>query len=134
MSAGAGAPLAGVNVAFRHEPYDWSDADHLRSRLQDLPGAALCAVSSEGGLFEYASDDVVVANLRVLHESTTAETIVVGSATREGNLARASRVATGIATQPRTLDAFAAIARQGGWNVSRVIARPFSYHVSLRKT
>jgi len=127
------APLAGVNVAFRHEPYDWSDADHLRSRLRDMPGADLCAVSSEGGLFEYGSDDVVVANLRVLHESTTTETIVVGSATREGNPVRASQVATHILTRPRTLDAFAAIVREGGWNISRVIARPFSYHVSLHK-
>jgi len=98
-----------------------------------MPGAALCAVSSEGGLFEYASDDAVVANLRALHEGTASETIVVGSATREGHPARASQEATGIPTRPRTLDAFAAIARHGGWNVGRVIARPFSYHVSLRK-
>jgi len=128
-----GAPLAGVNVAFRHEEYDWSDADHLRARLQDIPGGPLCAVSSEGGLFEYGSDDAVVANLRALHESTARETIVVGSATREGKPARASQTATGIPTQPRTLDAFAAIARHGGWSVSRVIARPFSYHVFLNK-
>jgi len=128
-----GAPLAGVNVAFRHAQYDWSDGDQLRSLLQDLPGAALCAVSSEGGLFEYASDDAVVANLRALHEGTASETIVVGSATREGNLTRASQAATGIPTRPRTLDAFAAIARHGGWIIGRVIARPFSYHVSLHK-
>src|SRR5262249_40729665 len=32
-----GAPLAGVTVEFRHEPYDWSDADHLLSLLQNLP-------------------------------------------------------------------------------------------------
>jgi hypothetical protein len=128
-----GAPLAGVNVAFRHELYDWSDANRLVSLLQDTLAATSCAVSSEGGLFEYASDDAVVANLRALHECTPRETIVVGSATREGNLARASQMATGIPTRPRTLDAFAAIARQGGWNVGRVIARPFSYHLSLHK-
>ena len=128
-----GAPLAGVNVAFRHEQYDWSDADQLRSLLQDMPGAALRAVSSEGGLFEYASVDAVVANLRALHEGTASETIVVGSATRQGDPARASQAATGIPTRSRTLDVFAAIARHGGWNVGRVIARPFSYHVSLHK-
>jgi hypothetical protein len=127
------APLAGVNVAFRHEQYDWSDADQLRSRLQDMPRTALCAVSSEGGLFEYGSDDAVVANLQALHEGTARDTIVVGSATREGHPARASQVATGITTRLRTLDGFAAIVRRGGWHITRVIARPFSYHVSLHK-
>jgi hypothetical protein len=128
-----GAPLAGVDVAFRHELYNWSDANRLVSLLQDVPASASCAVSSEGGLFEYASDDDVVANLRVFHECTPKETIVVGSATREGNLSRASRAATGIPTRARSLDAFTAVARDGGWKVSRVITRPFSYHLSLHK-
>jgi hypothetical protein len=128
-----GAPLAGMNLAFRHELYDWSDANRLASLLKDTPAATSCAVSSEGGLFEYASDDDVVANLRALHECTPTETTVVGSATREGYLARASRAATGIPTRPRTLDAFSAVARDGGWKVDRVIARPFSYHLSLHK-
>src|SRR5262249_35682799 len=74
-----GAPLTGVSVAFRHELYDWSDPNRLLSLLQDLPAATSCAVSSEGGLFEYGSDDAVVANLRALHEYTPEETIVVGS-------------------------------------------------------
>jgi hypothetical protein len=128
-----GAPLAGVSVAFRHEPYDWSDADQLQPLLRQVRAEALCAVSSEGGLFEYASDDAIVANLRVLHEGTPQDTVVVGSATREGNPGRASQIGTGISTRPRTLDAFTAIVRRGGWNVGSVIARPFSYHVSLHK-
>jgi len=127
------APLAGVTVAFRHEPYDWSDADQLRPRLREVRAEAMCAVSSEGGLFEYASDDAMVANLRALHEDMPQDTVVVGSATREGNPVRASQVGTGISTRPRTLDAFTAIVRRGGWDVGSVIARPFSYHVSLQK-
>lgn len=127
------APLAGVRIAFRHELYDWSDADRLRLLLRDVRAEALCAVSSEGGLFEYASDDAIVANLRVLHDGTPEDTVIVGSATREGNPVHASQVGTGISTRPRTLDAFTAIVRRGGWNVGSAIARPFSYHVSLHK-
>ena len=128
-----GAPLDGVAVAFRHEPYDWSNTRPLLAILRDVRPDALCAVSSEGGLFEYASDDAIVANLQALREGTGSETIVVGSATREGDAARASQIGTGIATRPRTFDAFAAIMRRGGWSVGSVIVRPFSYHVSLHK-
>jgi hypothetical protein len=43
--------------------------------LQDLQ-RSVCAVSSEGGLFEYGSDEEIAGNLTTLTELTPADTIV----------------------------------------------------------
>ena len=65
------APLGGLDVSFRHFKYDWSAADRLRQTFTDLNTAeALCAISSEGGLFEYGSDTEIMANLNAMHAGT----------------------------------------------------------------
>jgi len=44
---------------------------------------------------------------------------------------RASLNANRVATRPRTIEAFGALAKQAGWIVEKVIERPFSYNVRL---
>lgn len=127
-----GGPLGGLAVGVRHLPYDWSHPEHLAPLLDELRAReAACAISSEGGLFEYALDHTVVANLGALRAGAAADAIVVGSVTREGAAARAALAASRVPTQPRTLEAFAALARSGGWTIDTSIARPFSYDVRL---
>jgi hypothetical protein len=46
---------------------------------------------------------------------------------------RASLIANRVATRPRTIEAFRALAEIGGWMVQLVMERPFSYHVRLVK-
>lgn len=129
-----GAPLSGLDVALRHYPYQWSDTARLRQVLEELRASeAACAISSEGGLFEYGTDVDVVANLRVLHAGTAADAVVVGSVTRDSELVRLSQSIHGIRLQPRTIDAFQALSAEAGWRVERVIERPMSYHVLLMK-
>ncbi len=94
---------------------------------------AVCAISSEGGLFEYGSDAEVTANLAVLHAETAADTVVVGSVTRECELTRVSMSVHGILLQPRTIEDFCALVGRAGWAIERVIERPLSYHVLLKK-
>jgi hypothetical protein len=59
-----GGALCGLDVRLSWTPYDWKDPCALREL-----GAAIgeegsaCALSSEGGLFEYGSDEVIEANL-----------------------------------------------------------------------
>ena len=65
--AAPGGPLAGLDVAFQHHPYDWNDTAPLARLLAGLTArGAIIAASSEGGLFEYGTDDAVVANLTAL--------------------------------------------------------------------
>jgi hypothetical protein len=130
-----GAPLNGLDVAVRHVRYGWSDASRLRQALDELgAGEAACAISSEGGLFEYGTDAEIVANLGELHAGTAADAVMVGSVTRESELMRISQGLHGILLHPRTVDAFRALAAEAGWTVNRLIERPLSYHVSLLKS
>lgn len=75
-------PLAGIEVVFQHTPYDWAQAANLEpvlSKASDSGTLAIC--SSEGGLFEYGSDDEIVSNLKVLR-ACSAVVAVIGSVTR----------------------------------------------------
>jgi hypothetical protein len=130
----AGEPLSGLKVGFRHFSYEWSDAERLRKLLRELEaGDAACGISSEGGLFEYGSDEEIVSNLRALDAGTPRDAVVVGSVTREGGPVRASLIASRVLTRPRTIEGFRSLAEQGGWTVEEAIERPFSYNVRLVK-
>ena len=130
----AEAPLSGLNIEFAHLEYEWSSADRLREVLHELrTGDSLCGISSEGALFEYGSDEEIVSNLQALHAGTAADSIVVGSVTREGKPVRASLIGNHVPTRPRTIEAFQTLAKQGGWIVQEAIERPFSYNVRLVK-
>jgi hypothetical protein len=132
--ADSGGPLAGIPVAFAHVPYDWRRPVALASVLEAAAVPDACtALSSEGGLFEYGSDDEIVANLRVFADGTGSDAFVVGTVTREGEPARIARSTGRVPTYPRTMDAFRALARRAGWVDDRAIARPFSYNVRLVK-
>src|SRR5262249_38660767 len=65
-----GARLHGLDVTFRHVLYDWRQTATLSPEvaLLDL-SRAVWAASSEGGLFEYGSDEEIVSNLKVLREA-----------------------------------------------------------------
>ena len=78
-----GQPLHGIDIAFQHRPYDWNDTAALRALLDHTRGAVVAA-SSEGGLFEYGSDDAIVANLTALRDSGVE--FVAGSVTSSSEM------------------------------------------------
>jgi hypothetical protein len=127
-----GAPLAGLNLTFEHTRYDWSNALGLAPALEAATGeGALLAVSSEGGLFEYGSDDDILANLRAVAAAKLADSFVVGSVTRDDETIRTLKLTSTAATVPRGLAVFAALVARAGFNVTRSIARPLSDQVLL---
>jgi hypothetical protein len=130
-----GAPLEGLDIGVRHLRSSWADLGVLGSALAEFRagGDAMCAVSSEGALFEYGSDAEIGANLEMLHAGTAADAIVVGSVAREGDPMRALQTSDRAATRPRTLQTFESLVEPAGWIVEHVIERPFSYNVRLVK-
>lgn len=123
-----GAPLQGRAISFQHTRYDWSNA----TQLDDVLGAArrdraLIAASSEGGLFEYGSDDQIVANLKRLHPAV----VVTGSVTRADEPIQRLRQTSQPGTRPRGLDLFRPLATRAGWTIGRAIERPFSDQIAL---
>lgn len=130
----ANGPLETVDVSLHHIEYDWSDPGRLAAALVDVGRAgAACAVSSEGGLFEYGSDAAIDANLQCLRHVTAGDGFAVGSVTRDGEATRAAQRGSGAATRPRTLAQFDSLCDHAGWQIQRVIERPFSYNVRLVK-
>ncbi len=130
-----GAPLAELEISLRHIPYNWAQSDQLRHALDSLKtNDAVCVTSSEGGLFEYGSDEEILSNLEVLRLGTPRDASVVGSVTRDGEPVRSSRSPGSAAIRPRTKAAFEHLAKTAGWNLERVIERPFSYHILLVKS
>jgi len=127
-------PLSVMDVEFQHFTFDWSNAGRLEELLRELGAAdAACGISSEGGLFEYGSDDEIVSNLKALHGGTAPDAFVVGSVTRDAAPVRASLIASRVLTCPRTIESFRTLAKAGGWKLEEVIERPFSYHVRMLK-
>jgi hypothetical protein len=132
--AAVGAPLHGLDAVLRHVPYDWTDPAGLRPVLDDARAAGAAAVgSSEGGLFEYGTDDDILANLACLRDAAPAGFAMAGSVTRADEPTRRLRQTSTPGTRPRGLDAFRALSARGGWQVARVIERPFSDQVLLTR-
>jgi len=127
----AGGPLSGIRAVFRHIPYDWSQTQDLQKVLREAEAeGAVIICSSEGGLFEYGSDEEIQANLRVLREYANV-VAVVGSVTRADEPVQRLRNSSTAATHPRGLDVFRALLQATSWSLSQVIERPFSDHVVL---
>jgi hypothetical protein len=126
-----GAPLHGTRIAFRHIRYDWSQASALEPVLGEARAqGALVIGCSEGGLFEYGSDDEIESNLKLLRAAQEV-LAVVGSVTRADEPIRQLHATSRAATRPRGLPVFRELARKAGWNIARVIERPFSDQVVL---
>ncbi|HWR53067.1 MAG TPA: hypothetical protein VN428_18290 [Bryobacteraceae bacterium] len=133
-----GAPLAGLSATLDAVEYNWADASRLRQVLDGIEPGAAAVGSSEGGLFDYGSDEQIVANLAALREGTPPEFVMVGSVVRDVNTLDPRLRAT---VQPGArplirylgLDAFRPLARQAGWAIERVIDSVAHHAVSLRK-
>jgi len=124
--------LSGLDLDFEHLPYDWRDVSGLEPALAAARSAsAVVAVSSEGGLFEYGSDDEILANLRALSGGAARALFMVGSVTRNDEVIQTLKLTSRAATQPRGLATFAALIARSGWRLERSIARPVSDQVVL---
>ena len=127
-----GAPLADLRIEFQRKQYDWRDVAGLSPVLAAIKGdGALAIGSSEGGLFEYGSDDAILANLGALASGLDGEFRMVGSVTRDDEIIRTVKLTSTTATRPRGLPVFSALVRRAGFQVSRSIARPLSDQVVL---
>jgi len=135
----AEGPLAPLDATLEYIAYDWSQPQQLRILLRAIDAAhAVVAVSSEGGLFEYAADEQIVANLAVLAAETPADTIVAGPVVRDATTLDSRLVATEhVPGRPPIrylgLAKFAELAGRGGWQIDRHLDGPMHQVVCLRK-
>jgi hypothetical protein len=115
----AAAPLHGLDARFEYAEHDWSDMDGLRRRLLTVDRQAVLAVSSEGGLFEYGSDDLIAGNLAVLRDGTPADCVLVGSLMKDEPVPRLITENGKAANRLFADEAFESLARRAGWTIDR---------------
>src|SRR5262245_29926670 len=110
-------PLHGLDVQFQHHAYDWNDTAPLAHLLAGLAArGAVIAASSEGGLFEYGTDDAVVANLTALARAGVP--IVAGSVTSSSEVRRRMIAQARFRIFARGLEGFAPLAERSGYAIA----------------
>ena len=114
-------PLAGLNIRFAHEHYDWNKPESLRDAFKNLPADTISLGSSEGGLFHYASDNVIRANLEALRDYTGSLFSFSGSLSPDTPANRASLSFSGAAIRFFQPDAFEKLVRDTGWKIDRQV-------------
>ena len=126
-----GGPLHRLDIGFQHYAYDWNDPAPLAGLLGSLAGqGAIVAASSEGGLFDYGTDDAVIANLTVL--ARFGVPIVAGSVTASGAARRRMIAQTRFRLFARGLEGFAPLAERGGYAIAGSRSAVVSEQVLLR--
>lgn len=132
-----GARLHGLAATLDYVHYDWSSPQRLHEVFATLADGAITAVSSEGGLFDYGSDDAILANLKALHQVAPAKCSVVGSVVRAGaddpRIERMARFRAQPSVRYLGLGAFRQLSSEAGWTIAGVINGPMHHAVTLKK-
>lgn len=129
----SGGPLSGLDLHFEHHRYNWSNIQPLMDQLQQSSlSVAIIVASSEGGLFEYANDSDIVANLKALATPNNGTQLVVGSVTSSHHLRRASIKRAHYKLIPRGVEGFRPLASHAGFEVSQIKSNPLSDQVALQ--
>lgn len=133
-----GSPLEGLDVVLERTLYDWSRSTELRGILARLEAGAIVAGSTEGGLFDYGSDDAIVENLAIFQEGTPSGTFFVGSIVRDvETLDPRLRITATLKNRPAVRylgeKAFRQLASAAGWAVDAMLDSTAHHVVRLIK-
>jgi hypothetical protein len=128
-----------LDVSFRHIHYDWNNTEKLEELLSERKGwLQLC--SSEGGLFEYCSDEVIIRNLNAVFNHSGNEIIVAGTLMHDikdidAGMAAALKISTNIAPRLLGINGLKSIIADNRWDIGNIIEDNPRYLVfSLKKT
>ena len=118
--------IEGLSIKWHRVPYNWSEPGPLQVLINELLSSQCFIVaSSEGGLFEYGSDEDILANLRALSQAS----LIAGSVARPD---RPAFLQTIVSVRLRPLDEFKQLIVQTGWSVDRALERPLSYNLIMK--
>ena len=73
-----------LNISFRYKSYNWNNPADMESLLAERKEwITLC--SSEGGLFEYGTDEEIINNLNLLYDQTGEEMKIAGTLIKDSS-------------------------------------------------
>jgi hypothetical protein len=120
-----GGSFNDLNISFRYIHYDWNSTDKLENLLNERK-EWLQICSSEGGLFEYCSDEVIIQNLEIIYNNSTDDIIIVGSLlhdikTVDAGIKAALKISTVIKPRFLGIDGLKNIIEKNKWNLNNMI-------------
>jgi len=127
----SGGVLESVDVQFVHRTYDWNQPASLAELVRELAASAIVAASSEGALFEYGSDEAIVANLRALHADGHGAVAIAGSVTHDNEMMRRVVAMGPFKLVPRGFETFTALIRGTGFSAAHTVSSLMSDQVLL---
>jgi hypothetical protein len=122
-----------LDISFRHIHYDWNNTVKLEELLAERKEwLQICA--SEGGLFEYCTDEVIIRNLNTLYDKAAKDIIVAGSLLHsigkvDAGIVAALRISTGIKPRFLGIDGLRNIIETNSWQPDRIIEGNPRYQV-----
>jgi hypothetical protein len=128
-----------LDISFRHINYDWNKTQKLLELLLERKEwTQIC--SSEGGLFEYCSDDIIIQNLQILYDNSPEDIIIAGSLlhnieTIDAGFVAALKISTSIKPRLLGINGLKSIIEKNKWKLHKTIEGNPRYLVfSLKKT
>jgi hypothetical protein len=115
-----GAPLQCLEVTFDHVMYDWTYISGLQKIFKGIDSDDVMIGSSEGGLFEYGANEVILENLKVLRDNTPPGFVMVGSIAKDMAVSRFIQATSRMALRTLALDDFRILVGSAGWVIGRV--------------
>ena len=112
-------------ISFRHILYDWNNTRQLEELLSERrEWIEIC--SSEGGLFEYCSDEVIIKNLNTLYDNSSEEIVIAGSLlhdikTVDKGIIAALKISTALKPRFLGIEGLKSIIEKNKWNLDNII-------------
>lgn len=115
-----GSPLAGIQARLAFHEYSWTEPSSFRGIAAGWRANETCMiVSSEGALFEYASDEIVETNLRFWREAGAQA--MAGSAIRADATGNTMVGRSPFALYARSQESIERLAEKTGYRLERAI-------------
>jgi hypothetical protein len=127
-----------LDISFRHINYDWNHTQKLLELLLERK-EWLQICSSEGGLFEYCSDDLIIQNLKILYDNSPEDIIITGTLlhdieTIDAGFVAALKISTSIKPRLLGINGLNSIIENNKWKLYKTIEWNPRYLVfSLKK-
>jgi len=116
--------FSGLNISYNQIYYNWNDTSVLNDFLLKRKEWLIIS-SSEGGLFEYASDEDIIKNLTVLYNNSQKNMKIVGSLIRDVNTVDpgilASMKLTNIKARLLGLDGLKKTLEKTAWTIENIM-------------
>jgi hypothetical protein len=120
-----GGKFSKLNISFRHIHYDWNRTEKLAELLTERK-EWLQICSSEGGLFEYCSDEVIKQNLNTLYTHSDDDIVIVGTLlhdieTIDAGMLAALKISTNIKPRLFGINGLKNIIENSNWKIESII-------------